>query len=384
VPHRTGTGGWVRTARAPGLDDEPVKCPRQEGNTSRDARPVRLSLTATDARRTRAAGFGAALIALVLTACTGESSAPLGPEGTVVQLELTGVRPLDPATEGRWVVWILDANGQAHRAGDVQIVSGRAEVRTPITDGRAIELRVEPPAGRTGASQTLLRGQFRNGRADLVVAGALTQAGLGLRDRPGQFTMFTPSDNAVNDYPSHEESGVWLFNMAPRETPQNDMWVRLTPLQSGWVYEGWMVRDYGTAAAIWLSYGKFTPDPSGAINRRDDTGWGPFSGVLNYQTAGEEEFPGDDWIANPLGLPFPSQLTLPLDLRERASDGSFRWTHVITIEPASDRGEPITTERPFLLQLYRDPFGAGGPGVARTLTFFGDEVPAGFAHAGSS
>jgi len=321
------------------------------------------------------------MLALGVLACADGAGSTLGPAGTIVHLQVSGVRPLDATTEGRWVVWMLDAQGQAHRAGEVALASGRAEITAPIAGVRAIELRIESAAGRTGAPQVVLRGQFRNGRADLAVAGALTQAGLGLRDRPGQFTMFTPSDNAVNDYPSHEESGVWLFNMAPRETIQNDMWVRLTPLQPGWVYEGWMVRDYGSSAAVWLSYGKFTPDASGAVNRRDDTGWGPFSGVVDFQTAGEEEFPGDDWISNPLDLPFPAQLTLPLDLRERASDGSFRWTHVITIEPASDRGEPITTERPFLLRLYRDPFGGAGPGAARTLTFMGDEVPAGFAEA---
>jgi hypothetical protein len=89
------------------------------------------------------------------------------------------------------------------------------------------------------------------------------------------------------------------------------------------------------------SYGKFLPDQTGTVNRRDDTGWGPFSGVTNYLTAGEEEFPGDDWISNPLGLPIPSGLALPLNLREKNASGTWRWTHVITIEPTSDRGEGV-------------------------------------------
>ena len=94
----------------------------------------------------------------------------------------------------------------------------------------------------------------------LGVVSALTVGSASMRERPGQFTMFSPSDNGLYGYPSHEESGIWLFNMAPRATEQRDMWVRLTPLREGWIYEGWMVRDIDTPQSIWLSYGKFLPD----------------------------------------------------------------------------------------------------------------------------
>jgi len=221
-------------------------------------------------------------------------------------------------------------------------------------------------------------GAVRGGMV-FVVAGALTQGLLALRTRPGQFTMFSPSDNALNGYPSNEESGVWLFNMQPRSTDQNDMWVRLTPLDAGWTYEGWMVRDIGQPNAIWLSYGKFVPDYTGAVNARDDTGWGPFSGVVDYRTDGEEEFPGDDWISNPLNLPFPKEIKLPLNLRETDAAGNYRWTHVITIEPAWNRGEAIGNERPFAIRPYQDPFGGGAPGNPRTITFHPENVPSGRA-----
>jgi hypothetical protein len=191
--------------------------------------------------------------------------------------------------------------------------------------------------------------------------------------------MFTPSDNDSAGYPSHEEAGVWLFNMSPGETPQRDYYVRVTQLQRGWTYEGWMVRDLGTARAIWLSYGKFIPDWTGALNQPDDTGWGPFSGVTDYRVARLEDFPGDDWISNPLRLPWPSELTLPLNLREKDAAGALRWTHVVSIEPATDRGEPITTERPFFLQPYVDAFGDLAPGVARVLTLHASGMPRGSA-----
>jgi hypothetical protein len=248
----------------------------------------------------------------------------------------------------------------------------------PVADAAAFLITYEP-RGDTDpgpSSHRLLSGRFKAGRATLSVAGVLTLNDTPLREKPGQFTMFSPSDNAKHGYPSFEESGIWLFNMAPRETPQGDMWVRLTQLQPGWVYEGWMVRDIDTPGAVWLSYGKFLPDATGTVNTRDDTGWGEFSGVTDF-LKGEEEFPGDDWISNPLGYQVPGGLTLPVNLREKTVAGASRWTHVITVEPASDRGEPVTTPRPFTVRPYRDPFGDGGPGSPRTITLHADGVPRG-------
>src|ERR1041384_4996868 len=165
--------------------------------------------------------------------------------------------------------------------------------------------------------------------------------------------------------------------MQPRATDQGDTGLRLAQLDPAWTYEGWMVRDIGQPDAIWLSYGKFTPDNTGAVNSRDDTGWGPFSGVTNFRTDGEEEFPGDDWISNPLGLPFPKQLALPLNLREKNANGTMRWSHVITIEPNWNRGEAIGSERPFFIQPYRDAFGDTEPGIPRAITFHAEYVPSG-------
>jgi hypothetical protein len=283
------------------------------------------------------------------------------------------------ASEGRYDVWSLDAAGTAQRvASSASFAPAGTDVTVP-GDAASIVVTWEPADDPDpGPSRfTLLRGPLRGSSAELSVTGAVTASGVEIHRNPGQFTMFSPSDNATNGYPSFEESGVWLFNMTPRTLPQNDMWVRLAPLQPGWVYEGWMVRDIDQPGAIWLSYGKFTPDATGAVNRRDDTGWGAFSGVRDFLTAGEEEFPGDDWISNPLGYPFPAGLTLPLNLREKDGRGVGRWTHVLTIEPASDQGEPISSERPFVIRPYRDAFGDGGPGIPRAITWRAEGVPSG-------
>lgn len=319
---------------------------------------------------------------MVLGGCGGDATSPASSRASSITLSLNGVRALDATTEGTYEAWIVDGGGHFHSAGRFT-GGGATTLAIPQTasDAREVLITVEPPGDNdsTPSAQRLLRGTISGGRADLSIVGAVTQGSTALRERPGQFTMFSPSDNALNGYPSHEESGIWLFNMQPRQTDQGDMWVRLTQLDNGWTYEGWMVRDIGQPNAIWLSYGKFRPDYTGAVNSRDDTGWGPYSGVLDFRTDGEEEFPGDDWISNPLGYPFPKELSLPLDLREKTASGALRWTHVITIEPAWNGGEPIGDERPFLIRPYQDLFGDGAPGIPRTITYRPENIPSGRA-----
>lgn len=325
---------------------------------------------------------------VVLAACGGSGSAPAGPGGgatpPTVLVTVSGLVPLDAVTQGHYAAWVLDARGAGSLLGTLDpSVGGTATLRAPLPASDVSTLLVTMQGARDVAGvpspHRLLAGPWRGGRAALAVENALTLGGLPLKEVPGQFTMFSPSDNYLNGYPSFEECGVWLFNIAPRQTPQNDQWVRLASLTPGWIYEGWMVRDHGAPDAIWLSYGKFLPDAGGAVAARDDTGWGPFSGVEDFQTAGEEEYPGDDWFSNPLGFPFPSVLTLPLDLREKNAQGVGRWTHVITIEPISDQGEPIGSERPFAIRPYRDGFGDAAPGTPRTITFRPEGVPRGEA-----
>lgn len=313
-----------------------------------------------------------------LLACGDDGpSAPPVDVGTRFALTTTGLPVLDAQREGYYEAWAIDASGLSHSMGAV--APGTSTLTSPIAAVRAVEITVEPPGARDVAPspQRLMRGALDGAAIDLTIAGAITQGNLELRCQPGTFTMFSPSNNSWEGYPSHEEAGVWLFNVRPRETPQNDTWVRLTQLGPAWTYEGWIVRDLGSASEVWLSYGKFVPDITGALSDKDDTGWGPFSGIVNFRTESVENFPGDDWISNPLGYPFPAQLTLPLNLREKNAAGQLRWTHVITVEPASDRGEAIGSERPFFLRPYRDSFGDQNAGVPRNITYRPDAVPRG-------
>jgi hypothetical protein len=317
----------------------------------------------------------------------GDAATPAGPGGgsaASLLLTVSGLVALDPLTQGRYEAWALDAQGRATSLGVLAPgEGGGATLRVPFPSSApaALAVTVQGVGDAPGvpSAQRVLRGEWRGSRSTLGVEDAITRGGQPLKQVPGQFTMFSPSDNYLNGYPSFEECGVWLFNIAPRQTPQNDQWVRLTPLTPGWTYEGWMVRDQGSPDAIWLSYGKFVPDQSGAVAERDDTGWGPFSGVEDFATAGEEEYPGDDWFSNPLDFPFPSVLALPLDLREKDAQGRGRWTHVITVEPMTDKGEAIGSERPFAVRPYADGFGDAAPGSPRTITFRPEGVPRGEA-----
>ena len=334
--------------------------------------------------RSRNAGACLALALLGAALGCGSAGDATGPGATnVTSIQLAVALPaLDPLREGQYEAWVGDAVGTMHSLGRFA-AGGTLTFASPIAAVDRVEITVEPPgdADATPSAHVLLRGTLRGGTAELTYRGAITQGDLELRSQPGQFTMFTPSDNAVSGYPSHENAGVWLFNMAPAETPQRDYYVRMAQLQAGWTYEGWMVRDIDTPNAVWLSYGKFVPDWTGALDQPDDTGWGPFSGVTDFRNAGLEDFPGDDWISNPLGLPWRSTLSLPLDLREKDAAGKLRWTHVITIEPAFDRGEALTTERPFFMRPYADPFGDLPAGAARTVTLNLATMPSGSATA---
>lgn len=328
--------------------------------------------------RARRAGPSLVVSIALCAACGGtDAMDPRGAPVSTVQI-VASLPALDATREGRYEAWVSDPSGTMYSLGRFS-VGGTLNFASPISVIDEVEITVEPPGDVDAhpSAQVLLRGAVRGGTATLTYQGAITQGDLALRAQPGQFTMFTPSDNAVNGYPSHENAGVWLFNMAPAETPQRDYYVRMAQLQAGWTYEGWMVRDIDTPNAIWLSYGKFVPDWTGALNQPDDTGWGPFSGVTDFRNAGLEDFPGDDWISNPLGLPWRADLPLPLDLREKDASGKLRWSHVITIEPAFDRGEALTTERPFFMRPYVDPFGDLPAGAARTVTLHLATMPTG-------
>lgn len=328
-------------------------------------------------RRSRATAVSvlAAIAALAAGAC-GDSPSGVA-AGSRLEIAFTGLRNLDPATEGSYQAWAYRGS-VPHPLGRLVIpADGRVEVEVPEGGVERLVVTVEPP-GDTDAvpsAQTLLGGELSGGRGELGVVDYVTR-GLPLNPEPGHHSLFTSSNNVELGYPSYENAGLWMFSVEPQWNAHGTREVKMTPLQPGWVYEGWVVHRKGTPDEVWLPYGKFRPDEHQLLSSRDDDGSGPFSGDEDYRNGGIEDVPGQEWTTNPFGLRVPGDLPLPFALDSvDARTGEAVWTHVITIEPAFDEGEPTLSDRPFLLRPYSNPIGSGGPGAPREILYTG-ELPA--------
>lgn len=337
--------------------------------------------------------------ALACCACAGESTGPPIHQSTPLELDLVNLARLADA-DGAYEAWVVDAEGGLHSAGRFQVTgrdSQRVVASSPISNPTDIFITVQRPGDADGQPSMLklIGGRVQAGAAPLDVNRYLT-AGIPLEARPGTHVLFTPSDNVELGYPSNEDSGIWLFNIDPAvgvpDSLNPHFYLTFTPLTKGWAYEGWVVRDYGTPHEVWLSYGQFESDQFRKARSRDETGLGPFSGQIDYREAmaREVQFPGDDWVANPLDLPVPGELQLPLDLNGCTADhatcdarrqewGPSRYTHVITIQPWDDRATPPWQRRPFFVRPYRNPIGETDWQTPRVIDHYPDELPRGIA-----
>lgn len=328
--------------------------------------------------------IGAALL-LSLAACGDPVTVG---EGSVLDVTLNGLRPVDPA-QGSLRLWLTTGNDTVD-AGAVGTPDGEGTVRltvdVTVPGVRGLLVTLESPADHDPrpSNARLLSGSLRDGSATLAIEGVVT-AGPGLEPDPGAHSLFTTSNNTEFGYPSLEDAGLWLFTLRPGDNKHGSREVRVTPLRPGWTYEGWAVYRLGTPQAVWVSYGKYRPEFNGLLSSRDDTGSGPFSGDEDYLNAGVEDVPGEEWttdrVAAELGLALPEGAVLPFDLDAvDEGTGEALWHHVITIEPAFDEGEPLYGGVPFLLRPYRNPIGEGGPGDPRVIEMV-EDPPSGNARA---
>ncbi len=328
------------------------------------------------------------LLVSVVLACADGTAEPQ-PGDIAVRVELVGLRALDASTEGSYEAWTFSPDGMAFSAGRFVPTGNAVTVRSRIANPARFSITVEPPGDNDDrpSIHDLLGGEFVGGSATLTIVRSVTGVD-DLEADPGHHALFTPSNNPDLSFPSIEDAGLWVFAPVPSQTKHNSHFLRLTPLRAGWIYEGWIVYDYGTATECWISYGKFLPDGFREVNTRDDTGLGIFSGQVDYVNAMpvDVDMPGDDWVSNIHGMPVPCGLTLPFDLNGQRADEPpafeeipSRWTHVITIEPIFDRGEDLLAERPFVMQPYRNPFGQGPPNEGREVEYHPEFVPGGTA-----
>lgn len=332
------------------------------------------------------------LALLLAVAGCADSSGPPAPDA-LIDLALENVATLDAATEGTYEAWTVGENGVIRSAGRFEpSQNGNVTVSAFEPRPEAIMITVEPPGDQDAepSLQTVLGGSFVDGAATLGINHYVT-AGFPLEPAPGTHVLATLSDDAVRGYPSYEDAGLWLYN-PEGDTLDASYYATFTPLTHGWMYEGWVVRDYGTPQAVWLSYGKFIPNFRREQATRDRSGLGPFSLRLDYENALPDDvfFPGDDWLTNGHGLPVPGGLTLPLDLNGCLDGqaacaaagqeyGPSRYTHVITIEPELEEEEDPWLAVPFPIQPYRNAIAEGAPDEPRTVLFYEDELPRGTA-----
>lgn len=343
--------------------------------------------------------LSAAVALAALLACSGEDA--LSP-GATVELSFEGVDRLE---EGGYRAWVVGGAGDTSLLGTFRGgPEAGLEAELPVDDPTEILVDVRPPnGGESGPGPYLLMGgPVEGSTAELSIHGYLTTGRqIGLEEDPGTHVLFTPSDNSFRGYPSYEDGGIWVFNIAAQGKPkndedicrdyndENDFFLDFAPLSEGWSYEGWAVRDHGTGASVWLSYGRFAVNEYGKADNRDNTGLGPLSGKEDFDDgplARAHCFPGDDWVMNPYGVDVPADLEVPLDLNGDAEGGvESRWSHVITVEPEWEReeqspeagpGAPLRAE-PFGIRPYFNGIGEAGPATPRDIGFRRSEVPTG-------
>ncbi len=298
-------------------------------------------------------------VAFTTTACGDD---PVTPNPQTLSVTLAGLATL---TEGTYEGWVIDQAGNPNSTGTFTLnANGMHQFTTDTPDPMMFVLTVEPPNDSDPApsDQKILGGPFVNGIASLTALGFVsTDAAADFSSSPGTHVLLTPTTATATD----DDGGIWLLNPpAPGGAPTGS--VTLPVLASGWVYEGWVVFELGTAQQVAISYGKFRPQADGSVTGRDANAAGAFSGAPGDLTAGPP-FPGGDFVmAN--GNAVPTGITLPVDFNgDDAVTGDSQWTHVISIEPAFDEGEAELDAVPFLLKPFGDPFGDGGPTDARTI-----------------
>ena len=317
-----------------------------------------------------------------LPAC--DSDAAPTPTGSTLTVRLLELPAYDTVAQGPFALWSIGP------AAEIRLLGRFAGTGMPLDltydlDGlspEALMLTLEPPNGvGPGPSDLrILGGPFLSDLAGLSVVGYLTP-NLNLETVPGDHRLGTFEDVGGVGVLEARDSGLWLIDPAG-DTASGSAYLDFTPLTAGWTYEGWVVRDWQTSDEVWLSYGKFLPDEFRQVRFRDETGLGPYSGRADYVRALPEDVfvPGDDWVANPLGLPLPAGLTLPLDLNGCAACAEpSRWTHVITVEPFTDRSEDPWSASPFFVQPYANAIGEAPPEEGRTLLLRSQSLPRGEA-----
>jgi len=261
---------------------------------------------------------------LFAAACSDDSSPTSEGGTTLVQLNLSGLKPLE---EGfNYQAWAIQyyyayplgifnfnqAGQMVNVAGD-SVLSGEFAVNLApdeITD-IAISIEAQDEMATTPAYTLILAGVVSEGQVDLTVEDELG-IGVSFEDAAGKYVLATPTDGSG----TNENSGIWFLDLS---TGVSLTGLNLPELPSGWNYEGWVL-----VGDTYLSTGRF--DQFSAADESSD-----YSG-----SAASPPFPGEDFLQNA-----PAGVSFPLDLAGVSV--------MITVEPWE--GYDDNEEAPFFLKI---------------------------------
>jgi hypothetical protein len=263
---------------------------------------------------------------LVFSACSKKSSTPTSAGSTVVQLSLTGLKPVGDGLN--YQAWAIESSGgyyyghplgifNANENGQMistvgdTLLSGEftANLAPEFVYGIAISLEPSKTIVTTSSYMHLLGGIIADGKTNLTVDSPLGMYA-NFTTASGRYVLATPTDSVSGD----ENSGLWFMDLSTGISLNG---LSLPALPSGWAYEGWVRINN-----IYVPTGKFT-----SANAADDAN--------KYgSTWSSPAYPGEDFLLNP-----PTGLSFPTDL-----SGQYV---MVTVEPAGTYVSNPTGPSPF-------------------------------------
>jgi hypothetical protein len=275
--------------------------------------------------------FSLLALSMLLVSCN-DDDAPTTAAPSQLKLNLTGLENL--GANFKYEGWIV-VNGAPVTTGtftvnDAGVLSKTSfDVdATTLANATKFVLSIEPAVDTDSAPSNTkyLVGDFSGNSATVnsgIVGDFATATGKYLIASPSSMSMMDPF------------AGVWFINGA-----NGSAGLSLPTLESGWKYEGWVVKN-GTV----LSTGKFS-NPAIA----DESG--AYSGTL-----ASPPFPGEDFIVNA-----PTGVTFPWDLSSS--------TLVISVEPVPDNSSMPFTLKPLSHNVSATPSEGATVDMTRSLMSF--------------
>ena len=246
---------------------------------------------------------------------------------------------------------ILDLAGKTLENGVMKVPTG---LSVALSTHAFISLEPGNDADPAPSKTRLLGGVFSGTSADLTVADTLA-LGIALGASTGQYVLDTPTTESRLDF---NRGMAWIIPGPDSLTPPTAALDLATLPDSGWSYEGWVMRPTNSGF-ISYSTGRFRQGVGFDSDRAGQTA-GPFGPDLNGDGRGDGyDFPGQDFVDSSGNVP-----PLVLDA------GGLRLA--VSIEP-----DPDNAASPFFITVLDAEIPGATSAVTPALTGLG---PLGLGH----